>query len=198
MRLIETPSECNRSKRDVSKIVLWILIRDDHVIEKTKRHILSVVMLWRSCAKLGYFHVYFVSCKQFATTLEICWSISQDAWLIMLPLHWRHNEHDGASNHQPHDCLLNRLFRRRSKKTSKLRFNDLCEGNSPVTGEFPAQRDSNAEIVPFDDVIMTEGWRCTRANMCCIYLIHTSVFVAGLRFSSMCIFKFYVFNWFNW
>ena len=29
---------------------------------------------------------------------------------------------DGVSNHQPHDCLLNRLFGRRSKKTSKLRY----------------------------------------------------------------------------
>ena len=36
-------------------------------------------------------------------------------------LQWRHNGHDGISNHQPHHCLLNRLFRRRSKKTSKLR-----------------------------------------------------------------------------
>ena len=45
-----------------------------------------------------------------------------------------------------HDCLLNRLFRRRSKKTSKLRITDLCEGNSPVTGEFPSQRACNAEI----------------------------------------------------
>ena len=38
----------------------------------------------------------------------------------ILSLRWRHNEHDGVSNHQPHGCLLNRLFRRRSKKTSKL------------------------------------------------------------------------------
>ena len=36
-------------------------------------------------------------------------------------LRWRHNGHDGVSNHQPHDCLLNRLFRRRSKKISNLR-----------------------------------------------------------------------------
>ena len=43
--------------------------------------------------------------------------------------------------------LLNRVFRRRSKKTSKLRVTGLCEGNSPVTGEFPAQRASNAESV---------------------------------------------------
>ena len=43
-----------------------------------------------------------------------------------------------------HDCLLNRLFRHRSKKTSKLRVTGLCAGNSPVTGEFHAQRASNA------------------------------------------------------
>ena len=43
------------------------------------------------------------------------------------------------------DCLLNQLFRRRSKKTSKLRVTGLCEGNWPVTGEFPAQRASKVE-----------------------------------------------------
>ena len=53
-------------------------------------------------------------------------------------LQWRHNGRDGVSNHQPRDCLLNRLFRRRSKNTSKLRVTGLCAGNSPVTGEFPA------------------------------------------------------------
>ena len=29
------------------------------------------------------------------------------------PLQWRHNGRDDISNHQPHDCLVNRLFRRR-------------------------------------------------------------------------------------
>ena len=62
-------------------------------------------------------------------------------------LQWRHNAHDGDSTHQPHDCLLIRLFRRKSKKTSNLRVIGLCAGNSPVTGEFPAQRASNAENV---------------------------------------------------
>ena len=60
---------------------------------------------------------------------------------------WRHNGRGSVSNHQPHDCLLNRLFRRRSKKTSKLRVTGLCAGTSPVTGEFPAQMASNAENV---------------------------------------------------
>ena len=61
-------------------------------------------------------------------------------------LQWRHNSRDDVSNHQPHGYLLNRLFRRRSKKASKLRVTGLCVGNSPVTGEFPAQKAINAEI----------------------------------------------------
>ena len=58
---------------------------------------------------------------------------------------WRRNGRDGVSNHQPQECLLNRLFRHRSEKTSKLRVTGLCTGNSPVTGGFPAQSASNAE-----------------------------------------------------
>ena len=54
---------------------------------------------------------------------------------------WRHSGRDGVSNHQLHDCLLNCLFRLRSKKTSKLRVTGLC------AGEFPAQMASNAENV---------------------------------------------------
>ena len=63
------------------------------------------------------------------------------------PIQWRHNGCDGVSNHQPHYCLLNGLFRPRSKKTSTLRATGLCEGNSPVTGDFPAHRASNAKNI---------------------------------------------------
>ena len=49
-----------------------------------------------------------------------------------------------SQNHQPHNCLLNRLFKRRSKKSSKLRVTGFCVGNSPGTGEFPAQMMKNA------------------------------------------------------
>ena len=62
-------------------------------------------------------------------------------------LQWRHNGRDSVSNHQLHHCLLDRLFRRRSKKTSKLRVTGLRAENSPVIGEFPAQRASYAENV---------------------------------------------------
>ena len=62
-----------------------------------------------------------------------------------ISLQWRHNDYDGVSIHQPHGCLLKRLFGRRSKKTPKLRVTGLCVGNSPGTSEFPAQMASNAE-----------------------------------------------------
>ena len=79
-------------------------------------------------------HVDYIKCVKMSTV-----NIPKSA------LQWHHNERDGVSNHQPHDCSFNRLFRHRSKKTSKLRVTGLCEGNSAVTVEFPAQRASNAE-----------------------------------------------------
>ena len=62
-------------------------------------------------------------------------------------LQWRHNGLDGVSNHQPHHCLPSCLFGCRSKKVSKLHVTGLCAGNSPGTGEFPAQKARNAENV---------------------------------------------------
>ena len=58
--------------------------------------------------------------------------------LLWWPLEWRHYRHDGVSNHQPQDCLLNRLFWHRTKRTSKIRVSGLYAGNLPVTCEFPA------------------------------------------------------------
>ena len=55
---------------------------------------------------------------------QCCWATGQ------ISIQWRHNDHDGVSNHQPHGCLL-RLFRRRSKKTPKLHVTGLCVGKSP-------------------------------------------------------------------
>ena len=67
--------------------------------------------------------------------------------VFRMSLLWRHNGSGSVSNYQPHDCLLHRLFRRRSKKTSKLCVTGLCAGTSPGTGEFPAQMASNAENI---------------------------------------------------
>ena len=99
-------------------------------------------------------------------------------WGHWLLLQWRHNGRDSVSNHQPHHCFLNRLFRRRSKKTSKLRVTGLCQGISPGTGEFPLQMASNAENVsiwwrhhgPWDRV-MLYGWCPSPAPLCIVVLV---------------------------
>ena len=83
-------------------------------------------------------------------------------------LQWRHKEHDSVSNHQPHNCLLNGLFRHGSKKTSKLHATGLCEVNSPVTGEFPAQRASNAENV-------SVWWRHHMFNLAIVEVFTNSI-----------------------
>ena len=73
-------------------------------------------------AKIDIIYVY----------LCVCMNVRVYVFLKSInSLQWRHNDHDGVSYHQPHGCLLNRLFRRRSKKTSKLRVSGLCVGNSP-------------------------------------------------------------------
>ena len=70
------------------------------------------------------------------------------------PLQLRHNDHDGVSNHQPHGCLLNRAFGRRSKKTSKLRATGLCAGNSSWPVNSPHKGPVTRKMFPLDDVIM--------------------------------------------
>ena len=100
--------------------------------------------------------IYLTAISQWVLQLLFC-IVSLEIMLLKLLLYiyiaiyksfqWRHNRHGSVSNHQPPECLLNRLLRRRSKKTLKLRVTGLCAGNSPGTGEFPAQRANNAENV---------------------------------------------------
>ena len=61
-----------------------------------------------------------------------------------------------VSNHRYLDYLSNRLFRRRSKKTSKFRVPGLCEGIhwSPV--DSPHKGPATRKMFPFDDVIMMQ------------------------------------------
>ena len=106
--------------------------------------------------------------KYFARNTKTIWNVSR-GWKLsaLLPLQWRHNERDGVLNHRR--CLLNRLLRPRSKKTPKLRVTGLCERNSPVTSEYPAQRASKTENVSiwwrhndpwrrYDSMVQNEQW----------------------------------------
>ena len=84
----------------------------------------------------------------------MCRSLHESFVLAILTLQRCHNEHDGVSNHQGLNRLLNRLFSSRSKKTSKLCVTGLCEGNPPVTGGFCPKGPVMLKTFPFDDIIM--------------------------------------------
>ena len=91
---------------------------------------------------------------EFGFNLQVCFWWSNDHAVSNRSggaLQWRHNEIDCVSNHQHLDCLLNRLLRCTSKKTSKLCFTRLLAfvkgiRRWPVRG-FPSQRASNADNV---------------------------------------------------
>ena len=84
-------------------------------------------------------------------------------------LYWRHNDYDGVSNHQHHGCLLNRLSRRRWKKTSEFRVTGHCAGNSPVPMNFPHKGPVTRKMFPFDDVIMSMPTKWTKYESTYVY-----------------------------
>ena len=74
-----------------------------------------------------------------------------------MALKWRHNELGGVSNHWGLLFIqqLNLSGGKLTKKNpSTFHATGLCEGNSPVTGEFPHKGPVTREMLPFDDVIM--------------------------------------------
>ena len=84
------------------------------------------------------FQVFHISAKSQRSSWLCAWCNNITHWTVFIT--WSHNGRDGVSNHQPYDCLLSGLFRRRSAKTPKLRVTGLCAGihrlpaNSPHKG----------------------------------------------------------------
>ena len=153
---------------NMTKWFVWhnALILDKLGWEMISQANFSIINL---CYDMG--NVVSNKCNKFLSNLEkmpsskiriLCSSTISDnnQWvacvLLRNTLQWRHSESDCVSNHRRLDCLLNRLFRRRSHNTSKLR---VTEGNSPVIGEFPAQRASNSDK---GFQLMTSSWTTWR------------------------------------
>ena len=84
----------------------------------------------RQHAPFGHVHSeYKLAVMSFITRIWFCTRHYVIAVNIYISLQWHHNGHDSVSNHQPCECLLSRLIRRRSKKASKLRVIGLRAGN---------------------------------------------------------------------
>ena len=105
--------------------------------------------------QIGQYHGCWCSWLVPSHCLSQCWPRCLMPYGVTRPpLQWRHNGHDGLSNHQPNDCLLSRLYRCRPKKISTPGVTGLCAGNSPATSEFPHKLPVTWKMFPFDDVIM--------------------------------------------
>ena len=109
------------------------LIPDGH-----KTHTISTTDIHISNRKRTYKWTIPVGCKRTNMIKHFihmwCMSMKGSMFLLRGTLQWRHKGCDGASNHQPHDCLLNRLFRRRSKKTSGHRWIPRTRGSNAENG----------------------------------------------------------------
>ena len=83
-------------------------------------------------------------------------------------LHWRHNGRDCVSNHQPHDCLLKRLFRQWKYQSSASLALVWGIHRRPVNSphKWPVTR----KMFSFDYVIMFH-WVCMRTAIIKITVI---------------------------
>ena len=124
----------------------FLSLQDIHICN------VSLIDLARSCRAVIY-TIFYMATHSVRYACPCHPGLQHDA-TSTYSLRRRHNGRDSVSNHQPHDCFLNRLFRRRSKKTSKLRVTGLCVGNSPGLVNSPHKWPVTRKMFPFDDVIM--------------------------------------------
>ena len=140
---VSTCSKCRIKNRFYNNIIphfceyIYIKITVDELIVNITVHIKTAPK-----SEICFSYNIWITIK---SNLIITWSVI---------LQWHHNQRDAVSNHQPHDCLLNHLFRRRSKKTPNICVTGLGGGihQSPVNS--PHKAPVTRKMCPFDYVIM--------------------------------------------
>ena len=83
---------------------------------------------------------------------------------MLLSLQWSHNGRDSVSNHQPHECLLNRLFRRKE--------NIKAPRHWPLCGEFTGDwwiPHTNGQLRGKCFHLMTSSWSNTISDRASLY-----------------------------
>ena len=73
---------------------------------------------------------------------------------FLFPLQWRNQERNGVSNHQPHDCLLKRLFSADQRKHQNSVSLAFLRGIHRSTVNSPHKGPVARKMFRFDDVIM--------------------------------------------
>ena len=151
----------------VSTRIYWYTIIDIHNIFVIFMHHICSMLLCSTMIKL-LLSSFCILSQFISIWLDPRWPVR-----LHTSLRGRHYGRDSVSHYQPHQCLLNHLFRRRSKKTSKLRVTGLCVGNSPH--KWPVTR----KMSPFDDVIMIQPRGNTRARVILIRNVLLLLFITS-------------------
>ena len=106
----------NSSVRKRAKFLSWCIIIHSSKHGESNLHFPNIwFMSWKIITEVGLMSVELIAMMIW----PIFWKWKKYL-LCIYTLEWHHNGCDGISNHLPRDCLLKRLFRPRSKKTSKL------------------------------------------------------------------------------
>ena len=101
---------------------------------------------------------------------------------------WRPNERDGVSNHQPLDCFLNRLFRRRSRKHQSSASMAFVRGIHRRLVNSPYKEPITRKMFPFDDVIMYSKYHKIYTHLCFVFVVVT--LSVRSRFVYTCLYEF--------
>ena len=107
-------------------------------------------------------------------SISACISSRVNLSVTLLSLLWCHNGRDVVSNHQTRNCLLNRLFRRRSKKASKHPSLAFVRGIHRWPMNSPHKWPVTRKMYPFDDVVMcstnipSQQIEVFKVDMCCL------------------------------
>ena len=112
-----------------------------------------------------------------------CWDVDAE----MYSLQWRHNGRDGVSNHQPHDCLLSRIFRRKSKKNQSFPSLAFVRGIHRWPVNSPHKWPVTRKMFPLDDLMMFENNRSYRVSSSWFnFLINTSLQQLVMEIKRIC------------
>ena len=134
----------------VKVCAISMVMKIDGSAQDCSNSIANALEWLQSCARPSIYIRQFILFAYITGLMMTLW------WRFLPTSQWRHNERDGISNNRRLDCLLNRLFRRRSKKSSAS-----LASVRPVTGGFPSRRASSAEMFPF---MMTPSWMSTMST----------------------------------
>ena len=125
--------------------------------------------LYQRVDEQGYLLQLFSGCSEcgiycaMTSYIAYHYCVINNASSFIVPLMWRHN-----------DSLLNRLFRRRSMKTSKLRVTGLRAGIHRRSVNSPHKVPVTRKMFSFDDVIRCIGifWNWSPQKTTCISNSH--------------------------